>query len=770
MWQTLRQRVGQWSGVFAIAPSVAGCVIAGSAAGLFQLLEWATLDQFFRLRPPEPIDPRIVIITIGEADIARVGRWPMPDELMAKFLKKINDQQPRAIGLDIYRDLPVEPGHEELKEALESMPALIGVEKVGGETIAPPPTLNELGQVGASDMLVDGDAKVRRGLILIGNQEGQYREGLGAKLALMYLGDKGLELKTIDEEKKIYGLGKAVFVPLTGNEGDYVSKDTGGYQILLNYRGQLDNFFHVSMTDVMEDRIPPELTGEYSEQPLRDRIVLIGASAESLKDLFHTPYSSTLFSTPKLTPGVVVHANLSSQILSAALDGRPQLRAWNKPMTWLWIAIWSFVGASGTWILLQKRLFKNKIFFGETTCVILLSGSSIITTSYIAFLGGWVVPVFSPLLALTSSAILMTDSYNKWQLKKANHKLEKANEQLGEYSKTLEVKVTERTKELKRALDDLKATQSQLIHTEKMSSLGQMVAGIAHEINNPISFIYGNLTPAADYIYDLLELVQLYEECYPEPASEVQDMIEQIELEFLRDDLQKILASMKSGATRIRNIVLSLRNFSRLDESDMKSANIHDGIESTLLILRPRLEQKEIKMVKEYGKLPDVTCYPSQLNQVFMNILNNAIDAFPDKNGNWKPSELAESEKMPGLQDEEWLHNGNNNGHENGSSIPEEQCHSPSISIRTEVASADSVTILISDNGCGMSDKVREKIFDPFYTTKPVGSGTGLGLSTSYSIVVERHKGKIDCISKPGQGTEFAIEIPVKQAFLQVNC
>lgn len=770
MWQTLRERVGQWGGVLAIAPSVAACVIAGSAAGLFQLLEWATIDQFFHLRPQEPIDKRIVIVTINESDIANLKRWPMTDAVMAKLLKKIQEQEPLAVGLDIYRDLQVEPGHQELIEVFESMPNLVGVEKVGGETIAPPPTLKESSQVGASDMLLDGDGKIRRGLILIGNQEGQYLEGLGAKVALMYLDRKGLALQTVDEEKKIYSLGKALFVPLTGNEGDHVSKDTGGYQVLLNYRGKIDNFLHISMTDVMEDRIPPNFTGEILEKPLRDRIVLIGASAESLKDLFRTPYSSTLFSTTELTPGVVVHANLASQILSAALQGRPQLRAWNRPMGWLWITIWSFIGATGTWTLLRKRLFKNRIFFGEMACGILVPAFFLMVGSYLAFLGGWILPVFSPMLAMVSSAILVSDRYNKWQLHQANEELEKANDRLGEYSKTLEVKVAERTQELEKALNDLKATQSQLIHTEKMSSLGQMVAGLAHEINNPISFIYGNLTPAADYIYDLLELIELYQETYTEPEPEIEALIEQIELDFLRDDLQKILASMKSGATRIRNIVLSLRNFSRLDESDMKPVNIHDGIESTLLILQPRLAVKKIKTIKEYGNLPEVTCYASQLNQVFMNILNNAIDAFPD-NGSWQPTELSTLGKTPELGGEEWNHK---NGHKNGDSIEENSnhdkpCHSPCILIYTEVMPEDWVTIKISDNGCGMSQKIRAKIFDPFFTTKPVGSGTGLGLSTSYSIVVERHKGNIECISTIGQGTEFIINIPVKQASLQVT-
>jgi len=299
------------------------------------------------------------------------------------------------------------------------------------------------------------------------------------------------------------------------------------------------------------------------------------------------------------------------------------------------------------------------------------------------------------------------------------------------HSRTTAALATAQAEQLKQALHDLKAYQAQLVQTEKMSTLGTLVAGVAHEINNPTSFIYGNLHYAKEYTDDLLNMLQLYQQYYPEPAPEIQDHAQEIELEFLIKDLPKTLGSMEIGAERIRHLVLSLRNFSRLDQAQMQPMDIHEGMESTLLLLRNRLKgnghNPEIELVKEYGELPLVECYPSQLNQVFMNLLGNAIDAL----------------------EEVVARKGTN--------------FSPAIRIFTEAPSADYVRVRISDNGSGMTDDVKLKLFDPFFTTKPIGKGTGLGLSISYQIVVEKHKGILQCNSTPGQGTEFIIEIPVRQ-------
>ena len=298
---------------------------------------------------------------------------------------------------------------------------------------------------------------------------------------------------------------------------------------------------------------------------------------------------------------------------------------------------------------------------------------------------------------------------------------------------------------LEQTLQQLQKTQSHLIQTEKMSSLGQMVAGVAHEINNPINFIHGNIMYANEYAIDLMRLVQLYQNYYPEPHPEIQHKIENMELEFMSEDLPKLLSSMKIGTDRIRSIVLSLRNFSRLDESEVKQVDIHEGIDSTLLLLQNKLNEKPeelaIEVIKNYGNLPLIECCPGQLNQVFMNLLSNAIDALDEA-------------RVKQQEEEESL-------------ILNAQL--PTILIRTEVIDNDQISIKIIDNGIGMTEEVRGKLFDPFFTTKEVGKGTGLGLSISYQIVVEEHGGQFYCISAPGEGAEFAIAIPVRSQHSKIS-
>jgi PAS domain S-box-containing protein len=318
-------------------------------------------------------------------------------------------------------------------------------------------------------------------------------------------------------------------------------------------------------------------------------------------------------------------------------------------------------------------------------------------------------------------------------------------------------------RQLELAMRELKQTELRLIQTEKMSSLGQMVAGIAHEINNPVSFITGNLIHATNYIQDLLDLIDRYQQHYPNPVPELQNHIEAIELDFLIEDLPKILDSMQMGAERIHQIVISLRNFSRLDEAEMKPVDIHEGIDSTLLILHNRLkpcgDNPGIQIVKDYGGLPPVECYAGQLNQVFMNVIGNAIDALETKRVSQQ--ELESTLVVEASEASEPDSEANRAILSPLPPHPDSEVSLPTIWIRTEMTEGDLVTVCIRDNGPGMPPKVLRHLFDPFFTTKPVGKGTGLGLSISYQIVVEKHGGHLKCLSEPGKGTEFWIQIPI---------
>ncbi|WP_341525632.1 PAS domain-containing protein [Nostoc sp. UHCC 0302] len=295
-----------------------------------------------------------------------------------------------------------------------------------------------------------------------------------------------------------------------------------------------------------------------------------------------------------------------------------------------------------------------------------------------------------------------------------------------------ETQIKQQAEDLETALQELQRTQLQLVQSEKMSGLGQLVAGIAHEINNPVSFIYGNLAHANDYIQDLVRLLQLYQQHYPQPLTEIQELAAEIEVEFLIEDLLKLFNSMKVGAKRIQEIVLSLRNFSRMDEAEMKEVNIYEGIDSALMILEHRIratsDRPAIQVIKEYNELPLVECYAGQLNQVFMNILTNAIDALEESTVQ-NPRLLVK----------------------------------PQIHICTQLLKPNQVVIRIADNGAGILEEVKQRLFDPFFSTKPIGKGTGMGLSISYQIISQKHGGTLECVSQPGNGAEFVITIPLRQ-------
>ncbi|HEY9832014.1 MAG TPA: CHASE2 domain-containing protein, partial [Stenomitos sp.] len=425
MWKKLKAQFLQRQSIGTIIIGVTGAVLSLQWSGTLQLLESAVLDRWLTLRPLETRESRVVIVSIDEPDISRLGSWPMPDATLAKLLEKIKQQQPTVIGLDLYRNLPVEHGHQELLKVFASTPNLIAIQKAlnnaSGPAVDPPPLLQARHQVAASDLVPDADGKVRRHLLSIRNRQGQTTMTLGAKLALAYLQGQNIPVEASGKDKTLIQLGKAQFQPLQENEGGYVRADVGGYQILANFLRLRGGVPKISMTDVLENRIPKNL--------MRGRIVLIGTFAASLGDKFYTPYTTNVHTT---WSGVELHADLANEIVSAALDGRQLLRGVPEPIEWLWVFLWSGVGTALGWRV-------------RSLCWVLIAipaaGASLMGSAYLFLLGGWWVSAVSPFLALVSAGLVSRGSLLWTELQLSHQALEN-------YAHTLEAKVQERTHEL----------------------------------------------------------------------------------------------------------------------------------------------------------------------------------------------------------------------------------------------------------------------------------------------------------------------------------
>lgn len=383
-----------------ITGGVASSVILLRLTGLLQGMEWTMLDSFFQVRPPAKTDPRVVIITIDEPDIQQIGQYPLPEGVLVQAIQTLKKYKPRAIGLDIYRDLAVEPGYQELIKLYKTTPNLFGIVKEVGSNVTPPYVLTELNQMSLADQLLDGDGKVRRALLSVRSPKTGLHYNLGLRLALCYLESFGINPKPQINNSPQIKLGKTVLVPLQYHRGGYIHADTKGYQILLNYYGTQEQFETFSITDLLQERIP--------QSKVSGHVVLIGSIAESTNDMFETPYSRRIFGSPKQMAGVILHANITSQILSAALDGRPMIRVWSNPAEWLWILLWSAVGAAISWQITSLRL---------RMILLVITSGGLIEIAYFAFLQGWWIPVIPPLLGLIVAVVTLPHFTSK-QLEK----------------------------------------------------------------------------------------------------------------------------------------------------------------------------------------------------------------------------------------------------------------------------------------------------------------------------------------------------------------
>ncbi|MEG4025752.1 CHASE2 domain-containing protein [Microcoleus sp. S13C4] len=388
MLETIKKWVDQERRVLITASAVATTVILMRWFGCFQVWEWAAFDHFVRWRPAEPIDSRIVIVEIKEADLQKYG-YPISDAVLAQLLQKLHAGKPRAIGLDIYRDLPTQPGNAELLKSFKTIPNLIGIELMPDETrfgVRPPPVLDKLDRIGFNNVVIDADSKVRRTLLYAWPGDGKTHQSFALRLALLYLKSEGISPQRARINPKYLQLGKGVFRPFQPNDGAYVRSDSRGYQILTNLRGPRGSFRTASMSDV--------LSGTVTADFVRSRVVLIGSNAPSLRDFYQNAYSSGWFSPPQQIPGVELQAHFLSQILSAALDGRGGIHVWPEAAELLWILLWSWAGANVSW---------NLRSLGRSAYCLLSICLSLSATLYLAFLAGWWLPLIPPILSLVGS-------------------------------------------------------------------------------------------------------------------------------------------------------------------------------------------------------------------------------------------------------------------------------------------------------------------------------------------------------------------------------
>ncbi|NDJ18061.1 CHASE2 domain-containing protein [Myxacorys almedinensis] len=578
MWRRVGEKLVQWRGFGLSAIATSATTIALQMTGAFQLLELTTFDQWVRLRPTESIDHRVVLVTIDEQDIAQLGQSVVSDGTLARLLEKIKLHRPSVIGLDLYRDLPVEPGHQALLKVFATTPNLIGIEKVlsapNDSAIAPPPILRDRDQVAASDLVPDIDGRIRRGLLSMrvpsSSKEPKTILTLGTRLALVYLELHQIKPRRIDAEGKRFQLGKTQLVALRAHEGGYVQADSGGYQILADVRRERLELSRISLTALLNDTIQPDL--------LAGRIVLVGATAASLGSRFYTSYTTNVQTR---SSGVELHASLASQLVSAALDGKPILRGVAEPLEWGWIFVWSWVGTMLGGSLRSLR---------SAVVVIPLTGVGLIGSVYVLFLWGWWVTTASAIVAL-GGAGLASRGLLIWK------QLQHSNQALGNYAKTLELKVQERTHELiqQNLILEKAKQEAESANRAKMAFLANM----NHELRTPLSIIYSTS--------ELIAYDKSLNPKHRERLSVIDGSVQHL-LELINSVLE--LARLEAGAVSV----------------EPEEVPIWTELEALQTMFRPQAVAKGLEFCCIYAlDLPTIHTDKQKLRQVLMNLLSNAI-------------------------------------------------------------------------------------------------------------------------------------------------
>ncbi len=681
--------------------------------GLLQPLELSALDYYFRLRPPEPLDSRIVIVGITQQDITKLRNYPLTDEVLAQLLEKIRQQNPRAIGLDLYRDLPVPAqkgdGYKKLTSVFQSTPNLVGIEKVMGSgnhpPISPPPALvdSKQGYVAASDIFEDDDGIIRRALLLTPKTARRDRvPTLGFVLADLYLQEeKGIDAQWLENLTLKYN--SVELTRFLRNDGGYVSVGDAGYQMLLNYRTPPENFQVVTVTDVLEDRIPVDF--------MSGRVVLIGNTSPDWKDFFSTPFTTEGKNNPNVDNkfyGVFLQANIISSIVSAVLDDRSLIKTWSEWQEFIWISFWPLIGVVWIWKFGNKKTVeawnwhKNYFFFIGAFLICTFNGVLVCVITFLAFIReAYWLPVIPPLSGLFASFVLSTRAVYVSKLEQAR--------------RNLEAKVIERTEALREATERAKADS-------RLKELGKSVYGLAHQIQNPLSFVQGFPPASISSIEELEDIFSLHKEKFPPETRE--------NINLIFSELKEDLSNIQIGSERIDKLISMMIAKARSENSTPISTDINKLIDLAVKIVTSSHQRVRndfsLLVVTEY----DPTIAPLQIvaddiHEAVSNLIDNACYTVFEKK-----AQVGED-------------------------------FSPTITIKTQKQESY-LAITIEDNGEGIAQELidNKSLFVPFVTKKKSGEGTGLGLTITKELLTKNH-GEIFYESQPGKYTKFTIKLPL---------